>query len=70
MFLQKFIFIGIIFSMYSITSRCYALGRSIVLIVDIGYKEAQIFPVGEGVQLAFQFDSLAYASEAILISKN
>jgi actin-related protein len=70
MVLQKFIFIGIIFSMYSITSRCYVLNRSIVLIVDIGYKEAQIFPVAEGVQLAVQFDSLPYASQAILISKN
>ncbi|CAF0902455.1 unnamed protein product [Adineta steineri] len=43
----------------------YTLGRSTALVLDIGYKEAQIMPVAEGVPLAVQFDSLSYAGEAI-----
>ncbi|CAF0869647.1 unnamed protein product [Rotaria sordida] len=43
----------------------YTLGRSTALVLDIGYKEAQIMPVAEGVPLAIQFDSLPYAGQAI-----
>ena len=31
----------------------------------MGYKEAQIMPVAEGVPLAVEFDSLPYAGQAI-----
>ncbi|CAF0823029.1 unnamed protein product [Rotaria sordida] len=43
----------------------YTLGRNTALVLDVGYKEAQIMPVAEGVPLAIQFDSLSYASKAI-----
>ncbi|UJR08550.1 hypothetical protein I4U23_012811 [Adineta vaga] len=43
----------------------YTLGRSTALVLDIGYKEAQIMPVAEGVPLAVQFDSLSCAGQAI-----
>jgi len=31
----------------------------------MGYKEAQIMPVAEGVPLAVEFDSVSYAGQAI-----
>ncbi|CAF3568775.1 unnamed protein product [Rotaria socialis] len=43
----------------------YTLGRSTALVLDVGYKEAQIMPVAEGVPLAVQFESLPYAGQAI-----
>jgi len=43
----------------------YTLGRTTALVLDVGYKEAQVMPVAEGVPLAVQFDSLPYASQAI-----
>lgn len=43
----------------------YTLGRSTALVLDLGYKEAQILPVAEGVPLAVNFNSVPYASQAI-----
>ncbi len=43
----------------------FTLGRSTALVLDIGYKEAQIMAIAEGVPLAVQFDSLSYAGQAI-----
>ena len=43
----------------------YTLGRTTALVLDVGYKEAQVMPVAEGVPLAVKFDSLPYASQAI-----
>ncbi|CAF0796461.1 unnamed protein product [Adineta ricciae] len=43
----------------------YTLGRSTALVLDVGYIEAQIMPVAEGVPLAVQFDSLSCAGQAI-----
>jgi actin-related protein len=43
----------------------YTLGRNTALVLDVGYKEAQIMPVAEGVPLAIHFDSLSCASQAI-----
>jgi len=43
----------------------YTLGRSTALVLDVGYKEAQILPVAEGVPLAIHFDSLPCAGQAI-----
>ncbi|CAM4972718.1 unnamed protein product [Rotaria socialis] len=43
----------------------YTLGQNTALVLDIGYKEAQIMPITEGIPLAMQFDSLSYAGQAI-----
>jgi actin-related protein 10 len=43
----------------------FTLGRSTALVLDVGYKEAQIMPVAEGVPLAVEFDSVSYAGQAI-----
>ncbi|CAF4523367.1 unnamed protein product [Rotaria sp. Silwood2] len=43
----------------------YTLGRNTALVLDVGYKEAQIIPVAEGLPLAIQFESLSYAGKAI-----
>jgi actin-related protein 10 len=43
----------------------YTLGRSTALVLDVGYREAQIMPVAESVPIAVQFDSLPYAGQAI-----
>ncbi|CAF3517614.1 unnamed protein product [Rotaria sp. Silwood1] len=46
-------------------AAAYTLGRDTVLVLDVGYKEAQIMPVAEGVPLAIQIDSLPYAGKAV-----
>ena len=43
----------------------YTLGRKTALVLDLGYAEAQILPVIEGVPIAIYFDSLFHASKAI-----
>ncbi|CAM4743566.1 unnamed protein product [Rotaria magnacalcarata] len=43
----------------------YTLGQNTALVLDIGYKEAQIMPIAERLPLPMRFDSLSYAGQAI-----